>query len=98
MRGTMMGQGFRSKKQNDGTRISVEKAEFWKRKRPGHPEGVTGPFDSIEATASDDQALAFSSCAFLTTSSWIEPGSFWYLRNSMLKEPLPWVMLRSSFE
>ena len=25
-------------------------------------------------------------------------GTFWYLRNSMLKLPLPWVMLRRSFE
>ena len=36
--------------------------------------------------------------AFLTISSWKREGTFWYLRNSMLKLPLPWVMLRRSFE
>ncbi len=43
-------------------------------------------------------AQALASAAFLTISSWNRAGSFWYLRNSMLKLPLPCVMLRRSFE
>ena len=38
------------------------------------------------------QALAVAalvSVAFLTISSWNREGTFWYLRNSMLKLPLP---------
>ncbi len=46
---------------------------------------------------SENQALA-SARAFFTMSSWNLAGTFWYLRNSMLKLPLPWVMLRRSFE
>ena len=53
---------------------------------------------SFPAEAAANQAFAVAFCTFLTISSWKREGSFWYLRNSMLKEPLPWVALRRSLE
>ena len=64
---------------------------YWAAKRRASPDSEAGQAQALAV------ALA-SAWAFLTTSSWIRLGSRWYLRNSMLKLPLPWVMLRRSLE
>lgn len=72
------------------------------KKRPDTDVGGTRASVLKSRRAGDRaQALAValaSVWAFLTISSWNLLGSFWYLRNSMLKLPLPWVMLRRSLE
>src|SRR5215204_18129 len=63
------------------------------------PEDGPGPGAAGWGLQAQALAVALASVwAFLTISSWNLAGTFWYLRNSMLKLPLPWVMLRKSLE